>query len=308
MLAAIALLLSGAVLLAVGAEAAIRGAVRLALSRGVPLFVLGAVLFGVDVESLGATLLASADGRTALAAGTAFGTILLLIAVGFGAALLLSRRAVPAPNAQMVLLPLLPLAGAAIALADRIVSSVEGLGLVGVYLAYIVLVARERRMVGSKAETLEKEGEDGPAIPPVLLLVAGLVTVYLGAALMVSGGERLLEASRLSAGFVGAAVLGALASLDEILLEVLPVLRGAPDLATGNLLGTVAAFMSLALGLAALVRPLELDGAAAIAYLAAATLYTLVAAVFLRFGRAGKVTGLLLLALYALWLVVGFRM
>src|SRR5216117_1771616 len=49
---AIVLLLVGAVVLTVGAESAVRGAARIAGERGVSPFVIGALLFGVDVESL----------------------------------------------------------------------------------------------------------------------------------------------------------------------------------------------------------------------------------------------------------------
>jgi len=103
-------------------------------------------------------------------------------------------------------------------------------------------------------------------------------------------------------------VIGALASLDEVFLEVLPVRRGIPELATGNLLGTVAAFSTGVLGLAALVRPLEVDGAGATAFLASATLYTVVATAFLARGRAGKVVGVAILALYGLWLAFASRL
>ena len=101
---------------------------------------------------------------------------------------------------------------------------------------------------------------------------------------------------------MGAAIVGTLAGLDEVFLEVLPVMRGAPELATGNLFGTVAAFSSGVLGLAALVRPLAVDGSAAIAFLAGAALYVAVASVFLVRGRLSRPLGLLLLAAYVAWL------
>ena len=59
--------------------------------------------------------------------------------------------------------------------------------------------------------------------------------------------------------------------------------------------------------MAALVRPLEVDSAAASAFVAAAALYAVVAAVFLARGRAGKLTGLVVLAGYAGWIVWASR-
>ena len=89
---------------------------------------------------------------------------------------------------------------------------------------------------------------------------------------------------------------------------MLPVLRNVPEMATGNLFGTVAAFSTGVLGLAALVRPLAVDSAATSAFLAAAALYAVVAAVFLARGRAGKPTGLAILAMYGLWLALASRL
>ncbi|HEX9311627.1 MAG TPA: hypothetical protein VGA30_02215 [Actinomycetota bacterium] len=300
---AVLLLLGGAAVLTAGAEAAIRGAGRLALDRGLSPFLLGALLFGVDVESLGAALIAAGRGQTSIAAGEAFGTIVFLFSAAFGAALLLSRSPIESPAPNMVLLPAAALAIGAVALSDSVVTRPEGFALVAVYVLYVNLVVRESRAARVAAERIEREAREGPGLPIPVLLVAGLALVYLGATVLVSGGVRILHRTSLSAGFVGAAVIGALASADEVLLEVLPVRRGMPDLATGNLFGTVAAFSTGVLGLAALVRPLEVDSAAASAFVAAAALYAVVATVFLARGRAGKLIGLVILAGYAGWIV-----
>jgi cation:H+ antiporter len=130
----------------------------------------------------------------------------------------------------------------------------------------------------------------------------GLLAVYGGAWLLVEGGIRILSRTGLEGGFVGAALVGSLASLDEVVLEALPVRRGVPELATGNLFGTVGAFFSAVLGLAAVVRPLALDPASQIAFLAGAAMYALVAVVFVLRGHAGKVLGIVILAAYAAWL------
>src|SRR5439155_23428776 len=90
---AVLLLLGGAAVLTACAEAAIRGAGRLALERGVSPFLLGALLFGVDIESLGAALTATGRGQTSIAVGEAFGTVVFLFCAAFGSALLLARQA-----------------------------------------------------------------------------------------------------------------------------------------------------------------------------------------------------------------------
>jgi cation:H+ antiporter len=305
---AIVLLLGGAAVLTVGAEAAIRGAGGFARTRRISPFVLGALLFGIDLESLGAALVAAARGQTTIAAGEMFGTIVFLFSAAFGAALLVAGKPVVSPGRDMVLLPALGLAAGAMAISDQLVSRLEAVGLIGIYLVYIGAVIREGRAAQLRAEAIERESREGPRLPSIVLLVIGLGLVYLGATVLVEGGVRLLDRTSLAAGFVGAALLGALASMDEVLLEVLPVRRGIPELATGNLFGTAAAFSSGVLGLAALVRPLEIDSAATSAFMAASVLYTVVATVFLARGRAGRGVGVVVLAVYVLWLLFASRL
>jgi cation:H+ antiporter len=303
-LVAVVFLLVGAVVLVIGTESAIRGAARFASVVGMSGFVLGALLFGIDIEGLSAALIAAAKGQTAIAAGEAFGTVVFLFGAGLGLALMISRGPVPAPSITMTIAPAVPVAACAAAIYDRYVTRTEGLLLVLLYAGYVIAVVAEGRVVRARAREIEHEAEEvrGGAFRASLIGAAGLVAVYAGAWLLVQGGVKILAQTTLAAGFVGAALVGTLASLDEVLLEALPILRGAPDLATGNLFGTVAAFSTAVIGLAALVRPLVLDSAAALAFLAAAAMYAIVAVIFVLRGRVGKGLGLVILGAYVAWL------
>lgn len=299
---AVFLLIVGAVVLTVGAEAAIRGAARFGRDHGISPFLLGALLFGMDLESLGAALIAAGKGTTSIAAGEAFGTMVFLLGVGFAAALLLSKRPIDAPRPGMILMPIGCLIAGGLALHDQTVTRAEGLALIALYAAYVYAIVQEGRAVRARAKEIEREADEGFSLPPAALAAGGLVLVFLGATWLVDGGVRILSVTGLSAGFVGAVVIGALAAADEVLLEVIPVRRGITELATGNLLGTVAAFSTGAIGLAALVRPLVVDPAGTLTYLAGAVLYSTVAMVFLARGRAGRALGIVLVLGYGSWI------
>jgi cation:H+ antiporter len=208
----------------------------------------------------------------------------------------------------MVLLPGAAIVAGALAMSDQVLTRPEGALLVGAYLFYIAFVVQEGRAAQARAEDIRREATESPRLPPLVLLLGGLVLVYAGATTLVSGGIRLLDRTSLTAGFVGAAIVGALAAMDEVFLEVVPVLRDLPELATGNLFGTIAAFTTGALGLAALIRPLEIDSAANSAFLAIAVLYAIVSVPFLARGKAGRLTGLLLMIAYAVWLALASRL
>src|ERR687888_344630 len=66
MLLAILLLAAGTVLVALGAESAVRGAARFALATGIPAFAIGALLFGIDFEGTAGALAVSLDGHRAV--------------------------------------------------------------------------------------------------------------------------------------------------------------------------------------------------------------------------------------------------
>ena len=305
MLFALLLLAAGTVLVAFGAESAVRGAARFALATGIPAFAIGALLFGIDFEGTAGALIAAGRGQTAGAAGEAYGTVIFLFSAAFGAALLFARRPVPSPSPLMVIAPSLCVVGSALVLGDRVVTHLEGAFLVLLYVGYVSMVLAEGRAVRERAAMVEDEARElrGGGLRAALVAVLGLSGLFAGAWLLVAGGIRVLERTGLAAGFVGAAIVGTLASLDEVLLEVLPIRRGRSELATGNLLGTMAAFTSLVPGLAALIHPLTLDGAAAVAFLGAAALYVIVALVFLIRDRAWRLLGVVVLAAYAAWLV-----
>ena len=304
MLAAVGLLALGTVLLYAGAEAAIRSASTVARALRVPAFVLGALLFGIDLEGLGAAVGASAAGQPLLAAGEIFGSVLVVFSVAFGAALILAKRPLESPDVRMVLAPAIPLLAAGMVLTDRYVDRLEGALLLGIYAGYVAAVVHEGHLARARAEELDREaaGSHG-SLRSMAGAAGGLLLLAVGSGLAVAGATRFVAGAGLSDGFVGAAVLGVLVSLDEILLEVLPARRGAPDLAIGNLLGTLAAFCSGVLGVAALVHPLDVDSAGALAFLGSAFLYTVVATAFLARGRAGWGVGVFVLAFYAAWLV-----
>ena len=304
MLLAAVLLVAGAAVLFVGAEAAIRGAGAFARAAAIPLFAVGALLFGVDLEGTGTAVVAAARGQTEIAGGEIFGTVAFLFSVAFGAGLLLARRRVASPPAEHVLMPAIGVVTIAVACQDTVVTRVEGALLVGLYLTYVAFVLYDPRLAAPRVAEIERESAEGPSGRAAALgmTLVGLGLVALGAAALVEGGVRLLARTSLARGFVGAGVVGVLASLDEVLLSVLPLRRGEDDLATGNLFGTLAAFATGVVGIAALVRPLTLDGAALSALIFAAVLYALVASTFLWRKEAGRLLGAVLVVSYAVWL------
>lgn len=91
----------------------------------------------------------------------------------------------------------------------------------------------------------------------VLVLVAGIGTLYFGAEWLVRGAARLAGSLGVSPIVVGLTVVSFGTSAPELVVCSVAAFRGDADLAIGNVMGSNLANMGLILGLTALVRPLD---------------------------------------------------
>jgi len=163
-----------------------------------------------------------------------------------------------------------------------------------------------RSPVFRSADDDESEHElQQPWLKTVGVLVAGIAVMVLGAQLIVYGVRTLLTSVRLSETFLGMVVIGLGESLEETARMVAPARRGHPELAWGNVVGTVVILLALNLGAVAVINPLSVDPLVSqlhAPFLAACILIVSMALLWAR--RLGRWMGVLLIALYGLYLVL----
>jgi cation:H+ antiporter len=295
-------LVFGAVVLFGGAAGLRRGAREATIGRlGTGGARLASLAPGVLLEGLAVALVASGRGGTSLAAGAVFGTVLAVLAAGYGARLLIARGPAESPDPGTVLMPAATLVAAAFTLADGVVSRIEGLGLLVVYAAFLVLDATSPRLAETNPEGPSPAPDPVPARRWMAVTVLGALLLYLGARAIIGGADRILDHASLLEGFVGAAAVGPAVAARLLIGRSQ---EGGRELSTARPLRTISAFATGILGAAALVRPLGVDAGASYAFLAVAVLYTVLAVAFLSRGRAWRVTGFLILGLYGLWLAL----
>lgn len=92
-----------------------------------------------------------------------------------------------------------------------------------------------------------------------LMFLLGLVTLVLGADVMVRGASRLAVSFGVSPLVVGLTVVAFGTSAPEMAVSVGAALGGTPDLAIGNVVGSNIANVLLILGISALITPLLVD-------------------------------------------------
>ena len=89
-----------------------------------------------------------------------------------------------------------------------------------------------------------------------VLLVVGLVLLFVGGEALVRGAVSLADRFGLSPLVIGLTVVGFGTSMPELLVSLQAALRGAPDIAVGNVVGSNIANILLILGVSAMISPM----------------------------------------------------
>lgn len=90
-------------------------------------------------------------------------------------------------------------------------------------------------------------------------LAAGIVLLVLGGSLLVRGASEVAASFGVSPLVVGLTIVGFGTSSPELVVNIFGALRGATDIAFGNVVGSNISNMGLVLGLAAIVMPITIQ-------------------------------------------------
>jgi cation:H+ antiporter len=175
---------------------------------------------------------------------------------------------------------------------DGRISRLEGAALVAWFVIALTGAAR------SGKELLASDDERPRR--PIARLFIGLATLTGGGWLLSEGLRTVVTHVGVSPTLLGNTALAATVEAEELARVAIPARRGRPELALGNIAGTIIHFATLNAGVIAIVKPLTLDHLTTSFYLpAAAAAPAILATVLLTRGRLGRPEGLALITLYA---------
>ena len=314
-------ILGGLLLLFGGGEALVKGAVAVAVRLGVSRLLIGLTLvgFGTSMPELVASVQAARVGAPGIAVGNVVGSnianiflilgvsaVILPIAVGRG---LRRDGAVLAVSALLL---------SAALLAGRLSRWIGGI-FVLLILAYTLYSYFSERRQPDTPEARMHEAETAEAAPKrmplwlgLVLALAGIAAVVVGADLLLRGALTIARAAGISEAVIGLTLVAVGTSLPELATAVMAAVRRHGDVALGNVVGSNI-FNSLGIiGVTALVEPIPVPPEIVrldIWIMLAATALLILFAVTGR--RISRVEGAASLALYggylALQLVPGVR-
>lgn len=142
-------------------------------------------------------------------------------------------------------------------------------------------------------------------------VIVGLLFLVWGADRFVHGAAATARNLGIPPLLIGLTIVALATSSPEILVSVVAALRGEPDLAIGNAIGSNIANIGLVLGVVALLRPVELKSATLRREMPALLAVTLLTVSLFLDSYLGRVDGLVLLAglvIVMIWLIrLGFR-
>ena len=258
----------GLVILLLGGDALVKGAVNMSLRLGVPALIvsLTVVAFGTSAPELLISVQAILDGVAGLALGNVVGSntanVLLVLGVpALIATMHTSHYDTRASYAQMLGATLLFIA---ICFTGSI-GWIEGLVLLAALAAMLVWAARRaiahRKEGEEDPEEEEVEGAD-PDIPwwkILLFLGLGIIGLPLGASLLVDGSTSIARAFGVSEEAIGLTLVAIGTSLPELATTVMAAIRRQADVALGNVIGSNMFNLLGIMGVAALVGTIPVD-------------------------------------------------
>ncbi|MBZ0172563.1 MAG: calcium/sodium antiporter [Phycisphaerales bacterium] len=266
------------VLLILGADCMVHGAVVLARQLGVSPFFIGVtvVAFGTSAPELAASIGAALDGAGELAIGNVLGSNIANICLILGVTAMIKPvpvdRSIWRVDAPIMLAITI---AASFTMLDRFwnpaatIGRLDGALLVTGLIAYIWYNAKagkidpkeiehdvEIEMGDSMIADPATAGKALSSLKPILLVAIGLAGLILGAKLLVDGARSIAVAVGVSETIIGLTIVAFGTSIPELVFSARAAMKNHPEIAIGNIIGSNVFNILSVLGIAALARPI----------------------------------------------------
>jgi len=294
-------LLLGVLCAGIGGELFVRGSVAIAFWARISPGIIGATVaaFATSSPELSVAISAAAAGKPQISLGDALGSNVVNVALILALALVISgirspRGSVKRDFPMALLVPVLT----GFLLLDGLLSRFDGLLMLCFFLAWLAATIIEARKQRSVAGEMVSQHRKWPA---VLFCVGGLGLLIAAGSLIVAGAKGIAISFGIDAFIIGATVVAVGTSMPELATTVIAKLRGHDEVGLGTILGSNIFNGVFIVALAAIICPIVVDwrdSAVALAFGFVAVMLSFPT----RSGFIGRMRGVLLLALYALYL------
>jgi cation:H+ antiporter len=143
------------------------------------------------------------------------------------------------------------------AVRDGTIDRIEGLLLVGTFVAYLWYLRADTQAHDALSETTEEKPRS--IIGPVAFALVGIAAVLVGAHYTVENAVILASSLAIPIGLVSIAAIAIGTSLPELFVSLQAIKTGETEMAIGNIFGSNAFNILIVVGIPALITPLAVD-------------------------------------------------
>lgn len=261
-------LFSGIILLTLGGESLIRGALAAANRFKISPLLSGLVIvgFGTSAPEMVVSVNAAIDGQPDIAIGNVVGSNIgnILLILGICALItpltvkpLILKRDATAVVAATVLFLFLAAGG--------MIERFDGIILILALSAYLIFAYWSERFQASPSGTLHKEEFKEISIGVkslwwiILAVGIGLLLLIIGSQLLLVGAVAIAKYYSVPEGLIGLTLVAVGTSLPELTISIIAALRKHADVAVGNILGSNIFNILGILGVSAFLQPLPIS-------------------------------------------------
>ncbi len=309
----------GLVLLVAGADLLVKGAARLAANFGVPALVIGltVVAFGTSAPELAVSVKAAYSNQAELAVANVVGSNIFNVLFILGVSALIAplvishqliRQDVPIMIVASIIIAFMAIDGS----LNRYEAGLLFCGLLA-YTGFLFYQGKQQGVDTTDNEVEELLQVKAPMWQNVLLIVAGITLLVLGARWLVQSAVELAQAWGVNEAVIGLTIVAAGTSLPEVVTSIVATIRGERDIAVGNVVGSNTFNILCVLGLSGLISPQSLHIGTVLTDFDIPVMLgvaILCLPLFFTGARLNRIDGVLFLVLYVayVWILIGMAL
>lgn len=301
------LLVVGFVLLMKGADWFVEGASKIADKLGIPQLVIGLtiVALGTSLPEAAVSIASALKGSAEITIGNVVGSNIMNILVILGLTAVICvipvqkstvRYEIPFMIGITVIL-------AVLGLMDNTVGRLDGLILWAfmiVYLLYLLRMAKKGQPLGEEVPEADKNDKLWKMI---LMVLVGGAMIVLGSDVTVDAATELAKIFGMSERLIGLTIVAFGTSLPELVTSVTAAIKGKPDIAVGNIVGSNIFNILFVVGTSALITPVIYSASFVMDSIVAVAAAVLLLVCVIGKQRLGRLAGAVMLLGYGAYFV-----
>lgn len=256
-------LIGGLVLLSAAGEYFVRSAITVAEKLNIPHLIIGLTIiaFGTSLPELMVSIQASMAGQADIAIGNVVGSNIANVLLVLGTAAAISPFTADIGSLRRDGMVMIGASLLLILLAQLTIIPVwVGYGLLGLLILYSITVFRMQKAAGEVSEIADSVDENampGGLFINLVLMVATLAGVIIGAKILISGAVDIARLIGVSEAVIGLTMIAIGTSLPELVVSMIAAFRGHAAMAVGNVIGSNIFNILMILGATASIAPIR---------------------------------------------------